>query len=220
MFKNKEDVIRILGEVYTDVTDQKAAVEYAMQYLKNSDFVMETRVAIGDVDVGKTIEIGGKNFIVLEHIPNKGTAIISAEFEYENMKFGENSNWLESPIRAKLHDEYYTWISGVVGSSNLTQMQRDLTSMDGLDDYGVCYDTISMLTMDEYRKYHKILGLKPNYDDWWWTITPASTPSNGYAGGVCYVCCGGSLRWCGCGWSSAVRPFCVLNSSVLVLEKP
>ncbi len=48
-------------------------------------------------------------------------------------------------------------------------MRRDLTSLDGLDDYGVCIDKVSMLTAAEYAKYHKILGVKSKYDCFWLT---------------------------------------------------
>ena len=100
--------------------------------------------------------------------------------------------------------------------NNIKLMKRDLLSMDGLDDYGECEDKISLLTMDEYRKYHKILGVNKKYNDWWWTITPASTPQNGYSRGVCCVDSSGVLYWCGCGYCFGVRPFLTLDSSVLV----
>jgi len=139
---------------------------------------------LSSMNPGDRFKLGEDVFIVLEHTA-EGTRVISEDFIYENMSFGENSNWLESPIRVKLA-ELFPKISAIVGKENIIPMFRDLTSMDGLDDYGSCSDVISMLTFDEYRKYHKILGLNPDYSDWWWTITPASTPSNDYSR---YVCC-------------------------------
>ena len=50
-----------------------------------------------------------------------------------------------------------------------------MLSLDGLEDYGTSIDDISLLTVNEYRKYRKILG--SNLDNWWWLITPDSTPS-------------------------------------------
>jgi len=96
-------------------------------------------------------------------------------------------------------------------------MDRDLISLDGLDDYGACTDKVSLLTAAEYAKYHKILGLKSNYPDWWWLITPASTPSNDYARCVCVVISCGFLRWGVCVYSFGVRPFLNLESSIMVL---
>ena len=84
-------------------------------------------------------------------------------------------------------------------------------------DYGTCTDKVSLLTSAEYAKYHKILGLKPNYPDWWWLITPASTPSNDYSRYVCIVYSYGILDWRGSGYSDGVRPFLTLESSISVL---
>lgn len=104
----------------------------------------------------------------------------------------------------------------MVGASNIISMERDLTSLDGLDDYGTCDDKISLLSASEYAKYHKILGLKSNYPDWWWTITPVSTPSNVYTRNVCYVFSNGILSWSDCGCCGGVRPFLNLEPSILV----
>ena len=116
-----------------------------------------------------------------------------------------------------LNNEYFKKIAAIIGENNIISMDRDLTSLDGLDDYGTCTDKVSLLTAAEYAKYHKILGLKSNYPDWWWLITPASTPSNNYARCVCYVNSYGILGWGGCGYTSGVRPFLNLESSISVL---
>ena len=160
-------------------------------------------------------KIGNEVFIVLEQSDN-GTKVISKEFAYTNKAFGDCSDWKKSPIRTLLNGDYYNKIAKLIGASNIISMERDLTSLDGLDDYGTCNDKISLLSASEYAKYHKILGLKSNYPDWWWTITPASTPSNGYSRGVCYVNSRGVLNRGDCDFFGGVRPFCILNSSVLV----
>lgn len=116
-----------------------------------------------------------------------------------------------------LNKEYFKKIAAIIGENNIISMDRDLTSLDGLDDYGTCTDKVSLLTATEYAKYHKILGLKSNYPDWWWLITPASTPSNDYARDVCGVCSYGVLDWGGCGCAGGVRPFLNLESSISVL---
>lgn len=161
-------------------------------------------------------KLGDEVFIVLEQTDN-GTRVISKEFAYNDVKFGDNSNWNVSPIRRMLNNEYFKKIAAIIGEKNILSMDRDLTSLDGLDDYGTCTDKVSLLTSAEYAKYHKILGLKSNYPDWWWLITPVSTPSNDYARCVCYVRSDGFLCWCGCGCASGVRPFLNLESSISVL---
>lgn len=174
------------------------------------------KVELSTLKPGDEFKLGDEVFIVMEHT-DKGTRVISKEFAYEEVKFGDNSNWNTSPIRRMLNNEYFKKIAAIIGENNIISMDRDLTSLDGLDDYGTCTDKISLLTATEYAKYHKILGLKSNYPDWWWLITPASTPSNNYARGVCYVYSCGILDWCGCGFTIGVRPFLNLESSISVL---
>lgn len=161
-------------------------------------------------------KLGDEVFIVLEQTDN-GTRVISKEFAYNDVKFGDNSNWNVSPIRRMLNNEYFKKIAAIIGEKNILSMDRDLTSLDGLDDYGTCTDKVSLLTSAEYAKYHKILGLKSNYPDWWWLITPASTPSNDYSRFVCFVYSSGVLSWGGCVCTGGVRPFLNLESSISVL---
>lgn len=163
--------------------------------------------------------IGDQVFIVLEQTSN-GTRVISKKFVYRQTGFGDSSNWRASPIRERLNNEYFRKIADIIGKENILTMNRDLTSLDGLDDYGTCIDKISLLTVAEYVKYHKILGLKSNYNRCWWLITPASTPSNGYSGDVCYVNYYGVPDWDKCeGFNSvprSLRPVLNLKSSIMV----
>lgn len=175
------------------------------------------KVELSTLKPGDEFKLGDEVFIVMEHT-DKGTRVISKEFAYKKVKFGDNSNWNTSPIRRMLNNEYFEKIAAIIGGeNNIISMDRDLTSLDGLDDYGTCTDKVSLLTAMEYAKYHKILGLKSNYPDWWWLITPASTPSNNYARRVCYVYSGGILGWYDCGYACGVRPFLNLESSISVL---
>lgn len=164
---------------------------------------------------GDEFRLGDEIFIVLEQTEN-GTRVIAKEFVYCDVKFGDNSDWKVSPIRRTLNNEYFKKISAIIGENNIISMDRDLTSIDGLDDYGTCTDKVSLLTSSEYAEYHKILGLRPNYPDWWWLITPLSTPSNDYSRIVCCVNSCGILYWGGWSYSGGVRPFLTLESSISV----
>lgn len=173
-------------------------------------------VKLSDLKPKDEFKIGDEVFIVLEHTDN-GTRVIAKEFAYRDVKFGDNSDWKVSPIRKTLNNEYFKKIAAIIGEKNILSMDRDLTSLDGLDDYGTCTDKVSLLTAAEYAKYHKILGLKSHYPDWWWLITPASTPRNDYSRRVCVVDSGGVLDWNVCDYSDGVRPFLNLESSISVL---
>lgn len=176
------------------------------------------KVELSTLKPGDEFKLGNEVFIVLEHTDD-GTKVISKDFAYSDVKFGDCNDWKKSDVRTNLlGQEYYKKIGDIVGKNNIIPMERDLTSLDGLDDYGSCTDVVSLLTAAEYAKYHKILGLKSNYPDWWWLITPASTPSNDYSRIVCCVDSRGILYWNDCDCCRGVRPFLTLESSIFVLE--
>lgn len=201
-----------------DVKIENGRVTIDVDPAKINDILNIGKIKLSTLKTGDEFKLGEEVFIVLEHT-NDGTRVISKEFAFCDVKFGDCNDWKKSPIRTRLlGQEYYKKICDVVGKNNIIPMVRDLISLDGLDDYGSCADVISLLTAAEYAKYHKILGLKSNYPDWWWLITPASTPSNDYTRGVCCVYSGGVLGWSDCGYCRGVRPFLNLESSILVLE--
>ena len=181
-----------------------------------AELTCSNKVELSTLKPGDEFKLGDEIFIVLEQT-NNGTRVIAKEFAYCRVKFGDNSNWKVSPIRKMLNDQYFNKIAIFIGKKNILTMDRDLTSLDGLDDYGTCTDKVSLLTSVEYAKYHKILGLKPDYPSWWWLITPMSTPSNDYVCNVCCVMSNGILGWSDCICSGGVRPFLTLESSISVL---
>lgn len=179
--------------------------------------LFKNQIEVGTLSPGNTFFKNGEKFIVLDKMPSGEILVIKSELLSNYHEFGKNNDWRESPIRSKMNSgEIYQHMCELFGSENIHDMHRDLTSLDGLDDYGVCIDKVSMLTAAEYAKYHKILGVKSNYDCSWLTITPFSTPSNDYTGSVCCVDSDGILNWNGCGWGDGVRPFLMLDSSTLV----
>ncbi len=198
------------------IKDGKVYIEFDADKL--ADLMNEGKVALSTLNPGDKFMIGDERFVVLEHTED-GVRIVSDEFAFSDKTFGDSNDWRVSYVRDLLSEngEYYRKIASIVGEENIIPMFRDLTSLDGLDDYGSCVDKISLMTAAEYAKYHKILGLKSNYPDWWWLITPASTPSNDYSRDVCCVDSSGVLRWRDGDYTIGVRPFLTLESSVLVL---
>lgn len=199
------------GKVIIDVEpNQQGWIDAILVAKKNC-------VKLADLKPKNEFKIGDEVFIVLEQTEN-GTRVIAKKFAYFNAHFGNSSDWKVSPIRKRLNDKYFKKVAAIVGKRNILSMDRDLTSLDGLDDYGTCTDKVSLLTAAEYAKYHKILGLKSHYPDLWWLITPTSTPSNDYSRYVCDVDRDGTLGcWGGCSCSGSVRPFLNLDSSISVL---
>ena len=183
---------------------------------EDSEDLSQGMMCLSSLEPGSPFYIGEDIYIVLENTEFGECRVIKKDLLRTRSEFGSNADWRSSPIRRYLNEEYYEQVISAIGRDYIIPIQRDLMSWDGVDDYGQCTDKISMLTTLEYAKYRNILGVEVTYPDWWWTITPFSTPRNGYTRGVCCVDSGGALRWDGCGGCVGVRPFFSLDSSLLV----
>ena len=163
--------------------------------------------ALGRVICGSDIEIGDRSYIVLEHRNDGTTAVITKDF-WKDMEFGDSGNYAESAVRNALNKEFLSEVSSAVGVESIIEHEVDLLAEDGTNEGSSCRDKVSLLTVDLYRRYRKLL---PAYGSWWWTATPYSTEFPRY---VCCVNGGGALFWVDCDYSGGVRPFLILDSSV------
>ena len=172
---------------------------------------------VGEIVCGSIIHLDKEDFIVLSHNRMTDTTkIISDSFLPESMEFGCDSNWKNSYLREYLNTKYYSQIVDVVGITNIIPMYRDLTSLDGLSDYGICEDKVSLLSVAQYAKYHELLGLGRKYSNWWWLLTPFSTPSNNHKTSVCCVSPIGTILTTNSLACVNVRPVINLKSSTIV----
>lgn len=160
-----------------------------------------------------TTTIAGTEFIVLEKQDNK-VICLAKELIFKHTQFDENSNnYATSSVREKLNKEFLPKLVEAVGAENILDVDIDLTSDDGLDDYGSVKDKIGLLTDSMYRKYNRIIENYP-VDDWWWLATPYSTPHRGYHSLVRCVYDNGALNDNFCDSILGVRPFCIFSSSI------
>ena len=167
------------------------------------------------IEIGKTKTIAGEEFIVLDVLEN-GVLCLSKDFAYHSTMFDNNSNnYANSKIRKTLNTEYFKKIADEVGEENIIECEIDLTSDDGLDDYGKVTDKVGLLTADMYHKYNRIIEKYP-VNDWWWLSTPHSTEHRGWKYAVRCVLSDGSLNDFSCFRSDGVRPFCILKSNIFV----
>ena len=167
-----------------------------------------------DIPVGKTFKLGKYEFIVLEHSKDT-TAVIMKNLLENSVKFGDNCDFKTSNVKNILGD-FADKISGIIGADNLIEHTVDLTSNDGLKDYGKTKEKMSLLTADLYRRYVEILD-KHKIDKWWWLATPYSTPKHGYSEYVLCVAPSGIISDRNFyGGDCGVRPFCILNSNIFV----
>ena len=163
-------------------------------------------------EVGNTVEVAGIKWIVLDKL-EKGYFVISEDFYGEEKEFDNSKNdWKVSSLRNYLNTELRKKIEEDVGEDALFKFKRDLTSLDGQTEYGICEDYVSLITVDEYRKYRDLL---PNTGEYWWTLTADSTASNDDSRWVRVVSPRGYFNNFCCS-ISGVRPVCILKSNIFV----
>lgn len=168
---------------------------------------------LADIDIGKTFFIGETQFVVLGQYDEE-TAVITKDV-LKKMAFGNGNNFNGSDVDDYCKD-FADTLARQIGERNLVEHTVDLTSDDGLKDYGTVTRKVSLLTAEMYRSCVDVLDQhKPA--SWWWLATPFSTPRHDDSGWVKCVSPAGSFNSgsydidnCG------VRPFCILNSSILV----
>lgn len=169
-------------------------------------------IKVMEVTVGKTIKVAGMNWVVLDHIKGKGTLCLMEDILEERAFHNEDkegcNNWANSSLRQYLNSEFAARLL----DRQLAEMEVDLTSDDGMTDYGKTKDYIALLTADQYRKYRSLI---PEADDWWWLATPWTCHS-AYSYGVRLVRADGSLHDYGAYYGySGVRPALVFKESVI-----
>lgn len=165
------------------------------------------------------INYGGLDCIVLDVEQDK--ILVLAKESIGNMPFdkGNSNNFPKGTLCKYLNGEFIKKLkANGADTSALIPTTIDLTSDDGLKDYGETTQKIFLLTCDMYRKYRSVI---PNLDDWWWLATAYSTESNGYANNARTVRSDGSLGGRSAyGGGTGVRPAFYLKSSILESLSP
>lgn len=178
-----------------------------------------TKVNI-EIAPSSVINYGGLDCIVLDVEQDK--ILVLAKEPIGNMPFDEDNsnNFPKGTLCKYLNGEFIKKLkANGANTSALIPTTIDLTSDDGLKDYGETTQKIFLLTCDMYRKYRSVI---PNLDDRWWLATAYSTESNGYARLVRSVDSGGSLIGrIDAGYGNlGVRPAFYLKSSILESLSP
>lgn len=160
--------------------------------------------------IGDTFELVDTTWKILD-ITSAGYICLADSIE--DMKFDSDSNnWENSDLRDYLNEGFLEKIAAEIGLENIVPFERDLLSLDGQTEYGKCEDKVSLLTVDEYRKYRNLI---PNTKDyWWWLVSPWSTPCNDYKRAVAVVSSAGYFSCNYCSRNSGVRPVCIFSSSI------
>lgn len=162
------------------------------------------------LEVGDTFTLADLEWIILD-ITENGYLCLSEKLP-EDMKFDSScNNWSNSSLRKYLNSDFLEILEKEVGEENIVSFERDLLSMDGQKEYGCCEDKVSLLNVDEYRKYREYI---PNAGYWWWLITADSTARNDDSIWVRVVSPSGDFGNYICNYFNGVRPVCIFPSSI------
>lgn len=177
----------------------------------NKEFADYKKKYIGTPEIGKVIELAGMDWLILDKTEKGYFAILNGFDEKERTFDSTSNNWITSKLRNELNARFLKKITDELGKDAVIEFDRDLLSMDGQTEYGHCKDKISFLTVDEYRKYRKLL---PNIDKWWWLLTPWSTPVNDFSTTITVVSPSGNVGLGNYDYENGVRPVCIFSSSI------
>ena len=192
--------MRVLQEQINDLRNEIAVLKAT----SNSINLLE------GLGIGDTFELVDTTWKILD-ITSAGYICLADSIE-ERQFDSDSSNWENSDLRDYLNEGFLEKIAAEIGLENIVPFERDLLSLDGQTEYGKCEDKVSLLTVDEYRKYRSLI---PNTEDyWWWLVSPWSTPCNDYKRTVTVVSSAGCIRNYNCYGDNGVRPVCIFSSSI------
>ena len=177
-------------------------------------------LALAQVRRGERFTLDGVEFVKLEDDMDAAFAVAAdtlpecCQFEDDDAEREDHNNYagslLSKTVERWLRDKHPAIFSAVV------ERPIDLTTMDGMTDYGKPLAVARALTIDEFRKYRRFIPLtsKP-----FWTATPWTTlRSPGSNGDYAYsIGTDGTVDYdLVCNALFAPRPALYLQSSILV----
>lgn len=169
---------------------------------------------------GSIFTYGGIRWLVLEQ---SGAAALSLAVDLlpDKMPFDkeDRNDWAVSTLREYLNGEFLKQlVEDGADAGAFTEMVVDLTSDDGLDDYGTDRCKIALISDAQYRRFRRII---PKVNNWWWTITPFSTEKSGYSRYARVVNSSGALDNSSARYgNTGARPLCNLKHSAMVSFDP
>ena len=156
---------------------------------------------------GEHFEYNGIEFVALGEEQGGVLAIVSELLEDEMPLDESNKNdWRTSSLRKYLNGEYLEQFN----RGDLLPFVSDLTSDDGMKDYGTAEDYVFLLSCDLYRKYRESV---PRFNNWWWTLTPW-TCSPSLASTARIVGLDGHLSYNSARLGHGVAPACLFNPKI------
>lgn len=166
---------------------------------------------LGDCGFGEFIKLGNREYVVLGH--DVYTTALITNHSAIVMPYGSNSNYINSLVRDFCNGEFYEELADAVGRENIVPHKVNLMCDDGTNKGMYCEDNVSILTADNYRRYREYITAEDKSS---WLATGVSTICKNATDNVCIVGTSGIIGNIPFRYNSGVRPFCILNSSVII----
>lgn len=182
---------------------------------------MSKTITLDRVPLGGTFTLDGVRFVKLDGDREAVFALTEdipadmgyVQFEDDDATREDHNNFSGSLVQKEIErwvrDKHKPIFDAVV------ERPIDLTTMDGMTDYGYPLTVARILTIDEYRKHRRFIPLT---DKPYWLATGWTTASSPYSGTsyAYYIRTGGTVRdnvYCA---YFAPRPALYLQSKILV----
>ena len=168
---------------------------------------------LAELKLGAHFMYGGVEWVKFEDI-GAGTLCLAAEPVFRRVFDEENCNdWRKSSLRRELNGVFLdALVAEGANRAAFLDWESDLTSDDGMTDYGTAVDKIALRSDALCRKYRDIT---PPVDEWCWNLTPW-TCDHEYSCHVRSVYSSGALISSNAYNGSGVRPLCYLKSEISV----
>lgn len=209
IYKRRRNKMKIAKEM--TISEINEALGYDVKIVKE-----HSKTQLANIEPYKTFKIGETEFIVLEQSYGK-TFCLTKDFINENIQFDDNTNNLANASILNILDEFEDKITSQIGYDSLLYFNTDLTSDDGLKDYGCIRRKMSLLTAEQYRQHSLGIEQYP-VNNWWWLATPLSTPHRNDNLCVRFVSTDGYLSCYNCYDGFGVRAVCLFDSNIFVSE--
>lgn len=175
---------------------------------------------LGALKNGRVFTYAGVNWVKLDDL-NGGALVLSVDSLFRRAFDTENkNNFAVSSLNRELNGDFLEALCREgAKKEDFVPLVLDLTSDDGMKDYGATSAMIGLLTCEQFRKYRALIP-NLNAEDWWWLLTPDSCLPQ-YASFVRVVNSDGTLS-CANAYHGfeGVRPLCILKFGILVSVEP
>lgn len=199
------------------IEDGKITIEFDENNLIEeipNDCISNNKIKLNELKPGDEFYIGPSVYVVVDHVDDT-TKVISKEITHKMaFDYDGNNNYLISNIREILNGRDYDCLTNYMDVHNIMPTKCDTTAMDGSGSYGTSKENITILFLDEYRKYYGILNDIPNFtSEVQWLSTPVSM-KNQFKSFVCTIDKDGLIdRMPSDNQNIGVRQFFTLKSS-------